>query len=65
MRCKNCIAYGSDFISSLCVARHRVIDFKDGQGCLHKKETIERDLKVELVKKPAGYYQLKRKEFLE
>jgi hypothetical protein len=65
MNCKNCIAHGSDFISSLCVAKHTIIDFKDGQGCLNRKETIEKDLKAELVKKPEGYYQLKRKEFLE
>lgn len=55
MKCKNCIAFGRDHISRLCVAGHSLLTFKDGYGCKYGKKSIEKHLKRELEEKPNRY----------
>lgn len=63
MKCKDCIAYGYDFTSRLCIARHSIRGNGKNQGCRCHKETIERDLERYLGEKPKGFYTQFRTEW--
>ena len=65
MKCKNCIAWGRDHISNLCVALHSIEGETHSEyGCKKHKATIEKDLKKELENRP-GRYTLYREEWGE
>lgn len=65
MKCKNCIAFGRDHISNLCVAQHSIEgETRSEYGCKKRKSTIEKDLKKELENRP-GRYTLFRDEWGE
>lgn len=63
MKCKDCIAYGYDFISRLCIARHSIQGDGKNQGCRCHKETIEEDLAKAISEKSKGHYTQFRTEW--
>lgn len=66
MRCKNCIAFGYDFISRLCIAGYSDMNFsgihtfKNGDGCRLTKEGIEKRVKDAMSKRPNRFTQYRK-----
>lgn len=66
MKCKNCIAFGRDHISELCIARHSIEGkTRSEYGCRKHKSTIEKDLKKQLLKSNPERYTLYREEWVD
>lgn len=66
MKCKNCIAFGRDHISELCIAHHSIEgETRSEYGCRKHKSTIEKDLKKELLESSPERYTLYREEWGE